>query len=597
MTCLVRSVTLAAAVVLAYLFLQGWPPAWHPVLRVCLAVSALVLALTWWGWCEPGKGVKTRPHRPPRWLDYATIGALALLAESLFLLFFATIPEKAEAAAVGFGEFLHPERVQNPRGVAGADGSGENSAGNSLVSGNWLWNEAGRRPLQTRMKARPSNRPEVYLYPEDEITGRKLVTARTYLRSFSLAKYQDAAWSPKAFETRSLRAEKDLIDFPATERESPTYNYEVYHEQRPPGRNFLIGIPGLRSAKLSFLREFLPQSYRLPPLPEGEKFYRYTLSSAPKNFDHLLTVDNARTLDLRPVQDADPVYLDLPDEPAVRDAVLQAAANTRGNTVFTLHQIRKNLRARCTYSLDIRNPEGFDPLENFLLHEKRGHCELFATAAALICRASDIPARVAYGWSGGHYFPEQNFFVFRGKEAHAWTEILLEGYGWVIFDTTPTGTEEASPTVAPPGELPPENPFQSRSGAETPDGGTVVTDMASMARFLKWVAGISLLAFLLFIALRRRGDDEESDFPAAARLPDFPGYLKNFRRACQARGFPMPLGRTLRQQLTYLESEDCAPDFSDELLRYHYATTYASGKKQAARERKFRQSLKQWARA
>ena len=583
---------------LAYLLLEGWPIAWHPFLRVSLAVSALVLAIVWWGWRATGRGVKTRPHRAPRWLDYATIGALALFVESLFLLFFAAVPEKAQAAAVDFGHFIHPERATGSsggEGIGGESGNSELGEGESLVSGNWLWNEAGKRSLATRMKARPSNKPEVYLYPESVPEGRQLVLDRAYLRSFSLAKYEKSSWSPEAFKTVSHRAEDGVITFPAAERSGNEFSYEIYHQAHPAGRNFLIGMPGLRAAKLPYLREFLPQAYRLSPLPEGEKNYRYGLRSSVQNFDHLLTVENARTLELRPVQDADPVYLELPKEAAVRDTLLEAVASTRGNTVLTLHQIRKNLQERCAYSLEVTNPENRDPLENFLLHEQRGHCELFATAAALICRAAGIPSRVAYGWSGGYYFPSQNFFVFRGKEAHAWTEILLEGYGWVIFDATPSGEEEASTTLAKADETPPINPFQADQSSNP--GEPMEVDTAAILRFLKWAAGLSLLAFLLFVFLRHGKRVENGEGDPFANLPESPGYLKRFRRACELRGFPMPVGRTLRQHLAELEAEGCQPEFSEDLLRYHYEMTYAKGEKRPAHEREILSRLKKWARA
>ena len=79
-------------------------------------------------------------------------------------------------------------------------------------------------------------------------------------------------------------------------------------------------------------------------------------------------------------------------------------------------------------------------------------------------------------------------------------------------------------------------------------------------------------------------------------LPESPGYLRRFRRACEMRGVPMPVGRTLRQQLAHLQAEGCAPDFSEELLQYHYEMTYAKGEKRPAHERKMLARLKKWAR-
>ncbi len=51
------------------------------------------------------------------------------------------------------------------------------------------------------------------------------------------------------------------------------------------------------------------------------------------------------------------------------------------------------------YSTQIDNPDGLDPLENFLFYEKRGYCDFFATAGALIARMMGIPSRIGYGYS------------------------------------------------------------------------------------------------------------------------------------------------------------------------------------------------------
>ncbi len=75
-------------------------------------------------------------------------------------------------------------------------------------------------------------------------------------------------------------------------------------------------------------------------------------------------------------------------------------------------------------------------LDYFLFKEKKGHCELFATAAALLLREENIPTRIVVGYLGGEKHPWQNYLIVRASNAHAWVEAWVEG-NWVLIDTTP----------------------------------------------------------------------------------------------------------------------------------------------------------------
>jgi transglutaminase-like putative cysteine protease len=149
---------------------------------------------------------------------------------------------------------------------------------------------------------------------------------------------------------------------------------------------------------------------------------------------------------------------------------LNAESITPGTLKSQLKQIRDAIRQECAYSLDIENPENLDPLENFLFHEKRGHCEMFATAGALCARALGIPARIAYGWAGGTYYESSNLFVFRAREAHAWTEVLIDGIGWVVMDCTPPASignsQPAPPDASPLTDM--QQPEQATEDSSSP---------------------------------------------------------------------------------------------------------------------------------
>jgi transglutaminase-like putative cysteine protease len=77
-----------------------------------------------------------------------------------------------------------------------------------------------------------------------------------------------------------------------------------------------------------------------------------------------------------------------------------------------------------------------DSVDDFLFNTRRGFCEHFASAFTMLARAAGIPARVVTGYQGGEYNPMSGYLVIRQSDAHAWSEVWLEGRGWVRVDPT-----------------------------------------------------------------------------------------------------------------------------------------------------------------
>ncbi len=90
-------------------------------------------------------------------------------------------------------------------------------------------------------------------------------------------------------------------------------------------------------------------------------------------------------------------------------------------------------------------PRGRDAADYFLFEMKRGKCDLFATALALMARAEGIPTRMATGFLEGIYDGTGDAYLLRECDRHAWVEAYLpsEG-GWVTVDPTP-GVDDTSP--------------------------------------------------------------------------------------------------------------------------------------------------------
>ena len=79
---------------------------------------------------------------------------------------------------------------------------------------------------------------------------------------------------------------------------------------------------------------------------------------------------------------------------------------------------------------------GRNRVDQFLFRTRRGFCEHYAGAFAVLMRAAGIPARVVTGYAGGTINPYDGWLVVRQANAHAWDEVWLAGRGWVRVDPT-----------------------------------------------------------------------------------------------------------------------------------------------------------------
>jgi transglutaminase-like putative cysteine protease len=81
-------------------------------------------------------------------------------------------------------------------------------------------------------------------------------------------------------------------------------------------------------------------------------------------------------------------------------------------------------------------PLGDSPVDEFLFETKKGFCEHYASSFVLLMRASGVPSRVVIGYQGGEYNADGDYWIVRQLDAHAWTEIWVEGEGWIRIDPT-----------------------------------------------------------------------------------------------------------------------------------------------------------------
>jgi len=94
------------------------------------------------------------------------------------------------------------------------------------------------------------------------------------------------------------------------------------------------------------------------------------------------------------------------------------------------------------YTLNVPPLTPDHAIDHFILEVRMGHCELFASAMALMLRSLDIPSRVVLGYMGGEWNDSEDAFIVRASMAHLWVEVLFPEHGWIRFDPSPRGDDE-----------------------------------------------------------------------------------------------------------------------------------------------------------
>ena len=89
-----------------------------------------------------------------------------------------------------------------------------------------------------------------------------------------------------------------------------------------------------------------------------------------------------------------------------------------------------------SYTLEPPTIQGSDFVDQFLFDTQSGFCEHYAYSFVALMRLAGIPARIVGGYMGGELNPLNNTIVVRELDAHAWTEVWIDGPGWVRVDPT-----------------------------------------------------------------------------------------------------------------------------------------------------------------
>ena len=182
---------------------------------------------------------------------------------------------------------------------------------------------------------------------------------------------------------------------------------------------------------------------------------------------------------------ADPVqqrFTRLPElDPAVTGLVGEVieGAESPYERARRIHDFLSDRANGFVYSLSTAPGTSGDDLVDFLRY-RRGYCEQYAGAMAVMVRAAGVPARVVLGYTPGEVQADGTRLI-TSDDAHAWVEVFFAELGWVPFDPTPIAPDRAVDLPwAPRGDGSGDTLDGAPPTAEPPTAPTPRTDRGAM---------------------------------------------------------------------------------------------------------------------
>lgn len=260
-----------------------------------------------------------------------------------------------------------------------------------------------------------------------------------YWRGVALSEFNGWKWYNSPASPKLLQARDDILtlvnDDQLRKPGGPRINYEIVLHTRPSEGLFVAGLAERMRVPNSLV--WLTEGGGLRVPFNDESNFRYSVYSyfgGPDASDYLgytRLPEQVRNYNLL-LPPVDPRILDLAKRLTSGHQDDFSRARAIGNYLLTQY----------TYSLTPLEKEADDPLAHFLFERRKGHCEYFASAMAVMLRASWIPARVVTGFNQGANNPLTGLHVVRASDAHAWVEAWIPGRGWTAFDPTPGNPDQ-----------------------------------------------------------------------------------------------------------------------------------------------------------
>lgn len=252
--------------------------------------------------------------------------------------------------------------------------------------------------------------------------------------------------------------------------------------------------------------------------------------------------------------------------PGDLDARIRRLARAIGGKLRTpearVAAVEQYLLANHRYSLNFR-PRGGDPVADFLALKAAAHCQYFAAGTVLLLRCLGVPARYVNGYYA-HESGGPGVTIVRRRDAHAWAEVWLDGYGWKTVDATPSDGR--------PDRLGGGVPAWLGAWERLQDGVMSATARFGSLGVMGWVWLIGgLTALYVFVRswkdlFRSRKRTVTAKATYAAPAGDLGTVARRFEAVLRHHGVPCPPHQTWEEHLTRVSREP-SPSLTLDLSR------------------------------
>jgi protein-glutamine gamma-glutamyltransferase len=257
-----------------------------------------------------------------------------------------------------------------------------------------------------------------------------------YLRGAAFDRYNGRSWSRSTTNTH-MRADQIGTSIRIRRWPDPLRDRKLRIDLEPIDPLVVFVPPDAVAVSLLTPTNVVPAS--LPTLymgQEGQLTYRSSSDSGLRYEVSLADGTESPAPALDPTARAR--YLALPPDLPPRVSEL-ARSWIAGENDPERRAKRVEAALRKGYRYDLESPSGAqkNPLDHFLFVSKRGHCEFYSTAMAVLLRTQGVPTRNVNGFIGGTFNRFGRYYAVRQGDAHSWVEVYVEGKGFVRFDPTP----------------------------------------------------------------------------------------------------------------------------------------------------------------
>jgi hypothetical protein len=601
MRTIVFTIAFYAAMGLIFVLLRG-DPALSRGLTTTLAVIVLLAAVPAW---DLARVTRLKPGQATQSASFGVLGkriiwgsvALGMLAA----LFMGALPVAAEKlcaisprwkAKIEPPGGLPPRPPQPPPEQHGAEANSTGLDSSALT---------GRHELPRKSNIQSSGSAQIFVRVKDEAVAKRMAAAGpVYVRSHTFDAWKDGVWESAVSGGRWIAdADDGSADGLTTVKKSgqSAVEHTVFLENAV--RYSLPALQGVTAFRL-------PKVYGVP----GDLYQiegpdnRYDAVAAPLNWDQLedrdeLRAGNAGNEAQTRVSPTEAINQLVYGDPILKN--LRPDANVP--LAEHIASVRKWLSSNVHYSTRVRGNEALTPLDNFLLGERKGFCDFYASAGCLLLRFAKVPTRIAFGYAGNDYDADSNVFIYTDDSAHAWTEIYVDGLGWTICDFTPPGdigrlnhkveqrpafdekafepAEKKEPEPEPKKE--PDEFFLTKWWDDLVKQITAMRPVEIIKTVLGWLAVASLLALLVrWLAMKKKKEAAAKDsFAEDARQP---AYFAEFLRIFREAGFPRLPGNTAREYYAALFDRGLAGEEFSPMISYHYGCRYTDAEPDREKE-------------